>query len=216
MRLGGVRRACTVVAVATCAGAAALSTSVPASAAARPVSSSELIRLATSGRGLDEQGITVTGTVDLAPVGTLTRPFRCLDCQFLGRFLAPDVVFQRIVVLSGSHFHDRIDLRGAVFQGGLFVRTSRGPSVFDGFALFSLSTIDDVAAFDGATFHDEGNFTGARFGGDASFVDTRFDTVGRFAQASFAGSALFFTAPAPGIVPLRGCRTPVPGTFGRG
>jgi uncharacterized protein YjbI with pentapeptide repeats len=168
-----------------------------------------------SPHGVDEHDLTVTGTLDLRSVGTVVQPFRCLDCQFMGPVIAPDVVFQRIVVLSGSQFHDRIDLRGAVFQHGLFVRTSRHASVFDGFSLFSLSTIADVAAFDGATFRDEANFTGVRFEGDASFVDTTFATVGRFTQASFGGSALFFTAPRPGGVPtVTGCRTPVPGTFG--
>jgi uncharacterized protein YjbI with pentapeptide repeats len=211
-RRGRVLLALVLIAAATVPWARAASADVPGT-----IPAAELVQRLKAGRSVDEHDLTVTGAFDLRSVGTVSEPVRCLDCVFTGPFVAPDVLFQRIVVLSGSRFEGSIDLRGAVFQDGLFVRTSRHASTFEAFALFSLATVSDVAAFDGAVFRDEANFTGARFLGDASFVDTVFETNARFTQASFSGSAAFFSTPsAAARAPAPGpCPTPVQGTVGR-
>jgi hypothetical protein len=181
---------------------------------ARQVAASELVRRLGAGQTVDETGLTVTGTLDLRSIGTVSAPLRCLNCDFLGDLIAPDVLFTRIVVLSGSHFFGTIDLRGAVFDDGFFVRTSSRPSTFDRFALFSLATFGDTAAFDGATFASEGNFTGARFLADASFVDTTFRGVARFNQTGFGAGALFSASTAGGGAPSSAtCATTVGGSF---
>jgi len=186
-----------------------------AQAGGRVIPASALVAQIRAGQTVDEQDVTVAGTVDLRSIPTVPRPIRCLDCDFTGKLIAPDVVFSRVVVLSGGHFFDPVDLRGAVFPEGLFLRTSSRPAELDRFSLFSLATFGTAAAFDGARFMDEGNFTSARFLGEASFVGANFRGVARFTQASFEGSALFSGTRVPADdVSVPTCAVPIGGTFG--
>jgi hypothetical protein len=177
------------------------------------MSAAEFVRRVQAGETIDEQNLIVVGNVNLAPIGTVTRPIRCLQCDFQGRFDAPDVVFSRIVVLSGARFFGQVDLRGAEFQDRLVVRSFIRAAVFQQLALFSLATFDDATAFDDATFNDEANFTSARFLGDASFVQTSFRSHARFNGTSFGGQALFTSSPQAGPQGTAGpCGAPVKGT----
>ncbi len=180
----------------------------------RIISADEFVRRIQAGETIDERDVIISGDVDLGPVGTVTRPIRCLNCDFQGEFDAPDVVFDRIVVLSGAHFFGQIDLRGAEFKDRFIVRRSDRTSVFEKFSLFSFATFDDTANFDESTFKVEGNFTSARFLGDASFAETRFLIHARFNQTAFGRQALFTSSSESGQPSSSGpCGAPVKGTI---
>ncbi len=188
-------------------------TAQPAPINPHTMSAAEFVRRVQAGETIDEQNLIVSGDVNLGSVGTVTRPIRCLNCDFRGRFDAPDVIFDRIVVLSGAHFFGQLDLRGAEFKDRFIVRRSSRASMFDQFSLFSFATFDDTAAFDESTFKIEGNFTSARFLGDASFAETNFLQHARFNQTAFGGQALFTSSGVGGHTRSPGpCGAPVNGT----
>ena len=146
---------------------AALGVSAPVAAGqpAGDLAGEEVVRRLAAGQTVDLRGVTVTGDVDLTPLGMVTRPLRCQDCRLVGALRAPDVVFQRTLDLSGSTLSGPADLRGATFE--------------------------DLARFDGTELLAEADFTAARFAGDAAFTRGSFRTGASFAAATFAERADF-------------------------
>jgi hypothetical protein len=101
-------------------------------ARAGSVPADQLARAIKAGRQIDENRITVIGTLNLRSVKEVTAPIRCRDCIFHGGIVAPSVTFRRIVVLSGSQFHGRLDFGEARFDQGLFVRPTERPAEVSG------------------------------------------------------------------------------------
>ena len=182
------------------------------------VSASSILQLVSAGEGVDLSDATVTGALDLRAVQTITRPFRCLSCTFVGSILASDVVFERVVDLSGAHIAGDLNLRGAVFEDSVLFRAAgESTAIVDGPANFTLASFGAPAGFDGAEFVGAADFGGARFLDDASFANTDFNADALFDQASFAGAALFSGSPkepssdASGAQP--GCLSSIVGVF---
>lgn len=173
----------------------------PAAAAAgrfgQVVPAEELAERIAAGETVEESGITVAGSLDLRPLQSVSRPIRCLNCVFQGSLLASDVIFQRVVDLSGALVQGSLDFRGAVFQDAFLLRPSEDQgAVVEGTSRFALAAFVGRAGLDGATFGEGADFTGSRFLSDASFAEADFGGPGVSALAtfdlvSFGGSVLF-------------------------
>jgi Pentapeptide repeats (9 copies) len=133
--------------------------------------------------------VTVTGRLAFGSLQTVRTPFKCRDCHFPDGLDASDVVFERIVDLSGADVSGLANFEGATFDGpALF--TSRS-TVFAAGALFRLAVFGDLAAFDDATIKGTANFDLARFRSLSSFANTKFKNDVDFVGASLSGQALF-------------------------
>lgn len=64
------------------------------------MSGDEFVQRAGS-EGIDAQGLTITGDVDLRDVDRVGHLVACRDCTITGSLRAADVVFERVVDLSG-------------------------------------------------------------------------------------------------------------------
>jgi len=108
----------------------------------------------------------------------------CRRCTFDGRLIAPHVVFERGIDLSGSTVNRPVTLEGARFKEAALFGPAGGSdddnTVFRGPVDLSFATFDDLAVLRRASFERKADFTSARFG---SFA--------RFGEATFAGDALF-------------------------
>jgi pentapeptide repeat protein len=159
---------------------------------ATAVSATSLVKRLSQGEVVDLAGIIVSGELDLRSVQAVRSPFRCIGCVFTGGILARDVIFQRILDLSGSRIDGSLDGRGAVFQSGfLFRGTADSQAEFSGPANLAQATFGDGTGFDRATFAGPSDFTGARFLGESSFADALFQADAVFDDVSFAGNTLF-------------------------
>ena len=152
---------------------------------------------------IDLQGVTIAGGLDLRRLGTVSKPFRCTACTFDGSLLATDVVFERIVDVSGAVVRGDVDLRGAVFDDAALLKraeigTAEAPAVMDA----RLARFAGPVNFDYASLSGDADFTGARFLAGASFAGTDFGERARFDLATFAEGAVFTGAAASDPVPL--------------
>jgi uncharacterized protein YjbI with pentapeptide repeats len=137
------------------------------------------------------KSLTVTGRLAFGSLDTVRAPFKCIECRFLDRVDASDVIFGRIVDLSGSEFKRGASFQGATFQGpALFANVPR-PAAFHGPATFRLAVFEDLAAFDHATIAGRTDFSRSRFESQASFVGTTFRRNVAFTAAVLSGAALF-------------------------
>ena len=175
----------------------------PAAAAQARVTASSIVADLRHGQPVVLTGAVVRGDVDLRPLGSIRRPFKCRDCRFVGRVDASDVVFSRTVDLSGSRFDGPVVFRGASLAGpAVFGSTGEQGTTFRRGADFSLAIFDDLAGFDSAAFVGRADFRNTRFRTDASFAGASFgpDGPAAFERASFRGAASFrqalFDAPA--------------------
>lgn len=180
---------------------------------------SDFVDEIAAGKLLDLDGETIVGDVDLRPVDTATKVIRCTDCTFTGSIRASNVIFNRVVDLSGSIVTGMLDMNGAVFKDAFLVRpTPRGPATIGGAALFALATFGGRASFEGVEVTGNGDFTVAQFRADASFGDARFGGTARFDSAVFAGAAQFSGTPfasaasSSGEAPP-GCSPSIQGAF---
>jgi Pentapeptide repeats (9 copies) len=161
--------------------------------------------------------VTIAGTLDLTPLGSVGAPFRCSDCRLDGSLLAANVTFQKRLDLGGLFVRDGVDFNGATFEapalfgsefdpsgaGAEFARTadfslatfhdlvSFQGTLFDGTADFRLARFQDASAFDSAQFHEQANFTGAVFSGPTRFDEAGFAGEATFDRAAFRSGADF-------------------------
>ena len=156
------------------------------------VTGAEIVQLAVAGEPVDLDDVTVVGDVDLRPVETVSRIFRCTRCTFLGAITASNVAFERVVDLSGSQLQRGINFEGAVF-GDAFLMRSIGEqaATIDEPAVFTLAAFEDRANFEGSQFRDGADFRVTQFAGDASFADASVIGDARFDSATFDGRAQF-------------------------
>ncbi len=127
------------------------------------------------------------------------------------------------VVLSGTSFHDVVDLSRTVFLGvvdcssasfskesyfvqgrfqqpALFTQTSFGPhtrfhrSVFGGAANFYRARFNGLAEFLEVSFEQDAIFSGAQFLSGTGFSGSRFGGTGDFLEARFDGDVYFLFA----------------------
>jgi len=161
------------------------------------ISGQEVAASVADGETVLLSGAVVVGDVDLRRVQTVSAPFRCLGCDIRGSFLAPDVIFQRIVDLTGTRVLGDLDVQGAVFRDILLLRSTRGLlAQVDGSADFALASFATRARFDGARFGGPADFTGVTFAQDSSFADSDFAASATFELAIFSGAASFSASPA--------------------
>lgn len=183
------------------------------------VPATEIAGRLEEGEVIDLAGVTVTGELDLGDLQIVHSPLRCFGCVFTGSLLARDVIFERVLDLSGSQVDGSIDFLGAVFEGGLLLRGSpEHPARVSGPASFAQAAFGDGTGFDQATFADSSDFTGSSFLGDSSFADTLFEGDADFDDVSFGGNTRFSSLAGPGPAQpaelLGECLPPVMGAFG--
>ncbi|HEX2052249.1 MAG TPA: pentapeptide repeat-containing protein [Actinomycetota bacterium] len=118
----------------------------------------------SAGEPVNLFGVRVVGELDLTDRSAVDVPLRCIECQ-LDSIIASDVVFGRIVDLSGS--------------------------TINGTAQFSASVFRDRALFDGSTFNEAVNFVSSRFASDVSFSESAFNSEALFARVQMDAGALF-------------------------
>jgi uncharacterized protein YjbI with pentapeptide repeats len=166
----------------------------------RVMSASELVGRLSSGQGVNEVGIVVEGELDLRPLGTVARPFRCRGCTFSGTIEATDVVFQGIVDLSGATLKGALLLAGARLDAPfLFDSTYDHRSEIHGRMDLRLVKFSDFASLDGARLLGPINFTSAQFLRGVSFVETEFFAEAFFDRVQFGSMASFAGASTEGL-----------------
>jgi hypothetical protein len=95
--------------------------------------------------------------------------------ELQGSFIAPDVIFERIVDLSGTRVLGDLDLRGAISRDAFLIRGDDDRvTQIDGWSDLALANFAASARFDGSTFAGPADFTGVSFAGPSSFADTYF------------------------------------------
>lgn len=168
-----------------------LATSVGAVAAddqqSKVLSAEEFAGIVTGARGADLAGVTVEGDLDLRDLESIARPFRCRSCRFTGAFIATDLIFERIVDLSGSVFEAPADFSAAIFEDRAGLEGAR----FAESVTFGLTRFLSGASLAGVEFGESAAFERARFGGDAGFEEAAFASEARFEAAQFDERADF-------------------------
>lgn len=156
-----------------------------------PVTGEEFIR-SVAEDGLDASGLVVDGDVDLRSIGRVEHLFRCQDCTVLGSVNASDVVFSRVVDLSGLQVRGALDLHGASVEDAFLLQDSqrRGARI-EGPTDLDLATFADVASFDGTSFDGPVQAQHLHVRGTASFTDTDFSSAARFDHAAFHDGVSF-------------------------
>lgn len=191
-------------------GAGAVLVVAPQALAASPhaVSPRTIERDLTAGRSFVDEDATIHGDIKLN--NEIPRPFVCNGCVFKGDIIAPYVVFEREVDLSGSTISGGMNLHGALFkEPALFKQTKFVGKVefdfaaFNELAVFRESAFSAAAGFTSAQFRSVARFGGATFTRDASFSDSIFGAEGLFAGATFIGVAEFPGAVFGGVSDFR-------------
>jgi uncharacterized protein YjbI with pentapeptide repeats len=215
------RRGVAVIVLMAAVAVFALVAASPARAAT-PVSlaAADFVAEVVAGRPVELDGVTIVGDLDLQPVDTAHRVIRCTNCTFEGSVRASNVIFERVVDLSGSSIAGRLDFDGAIFRDTFLMRRTalRSASV-GGPTSFSLAAFRGRASFEGVQLTGDADFRVAQFLGDASFGDADFGAEARFDSAIFSGQAQFSSSPAggdvtaPDVLPSP-CSTATRGAFG--
>jgi uncharacterized protein YjbI with pentapeptide repeats len=139
------------------------------------------------------QGITIRGTLDLRPLGTVEHRLSCRNCRLEGDLVGSGVVFDRTLDLSGSQIAGAVKMEGARFREPVLLGSppALGPTGFGGRIDFSLAKFDDFVSFEEARFAKYADFVYARFGGEAIFTGGVFAAGVSFDRAWFASAADF-------------------------
>lgn len=155
------------------------------------IESGELVAMLESGTPVNLNGVTIVGDLDLRAIGTVGDPLRCRDCVLEGSLVATDVVFERLVDLSGVRIAGDVELGGAVFEDALLLEEAEiaGERVEGRLARFAGPVSLDRASIAGSV-----DFTGARFLGSASFGGADFGASATFDLAAFAEDVVFTAA----------------------
>jgi len=188
--------------------ASAQATTTP-SAPTTVVPAQELVRQAARGEPIDVVGATVEGDVDLRPLGTVPRPFRCQRCHFTGSLKAADVIFERILELSQSTVGGRLELGAAVFKDRV---SFEGTRLLDTADLVAARFLADVS-FAGGSFVGDATFRTARFDAKADFVQRQFGARSDFDGVVFADGASFLLAEFIDAARFRGAELRGGGSF---
>lgn len=153
-----------------------------------------------AGRGVDQAGALVEGTLDLRSLGTVSQPFRCRECTFSGTIDATDVTFQGIVDLSGAVVEGDLLLTGARVAAPLILDASPArTSEIQGQTDLRLARFQDVASMEGARFLGPTDSTSTQFTGNASFAKADFMTTASFDRAHFGAMSSFAGASTEGL-----------------
>jgi len=180
-------------------GLAALATMAvppPTSGAGAAIGSSmpaaEFLAQVVAGQAIELDGVTVVGDLDLRAVNEAPRVIRCTDCTFQGSVRSSNVIFERLVDLSGSTVAGRLDFDGSVFHDTFLMRrTPLRSAAVGGSTSFSLASFHGVASFEGIQLCGDADFRVAHFLGDTVFADATFGAEARFDSAVFGGRAEF-------------------------
>lgn len=220
LRIAVALTAASLTIVAPVTPAAAQAPTPTPVAPGRTIPAAQLTSMLAAGLPVELTGATIDGEVDLGPLGTVTRPWRCRDCRFTASLRAKDVVFERLVDLRGSVVEGNLDLGGAVFRDAAgFDQTAvsgaanfdsarfsanvslaraavTGPFAFDrarvaGSAFFTQAAMAGHAGFTRSEFSAKADFSQARFGAGTSFEGTVFAERAVFSLTQFAGPARF-------------------------
>jgi uncharacterized protein YjbI with pentapeptide repeats len=136
------------------------------------------------GRGVPLANVIVTGTVRLPPV--ITKPIKCIGCDFDGAFDARGVALDGELDLTGAVF-----FRAASFSGAAFKEDATFSGAFFQSAKFDSARFLKAADFGGADFGSDANFRSARFYGGGSFVAAGFDRDASFRSGHSYGTTNF-------------------------
>lgn len=140
--------------------------------------------------GVDAERLIITGDVDLRGLGRVDELIACRDCTVEGSVLAADVVFERVVDLSGVQIHGALDLHGATFHDAfLFERSADRAPLVAGATNLQMVTFAHQSGFDGIEFAGPFDARSMTARGNASLVEVRFIEVADFARTQFQSTA---------------------------
>jgi uncharacterized protein YjbI with pentapeptide repeats len=157
----------------------------------RPFSAQTILARLRGGQPVALSSVKVKGRLAFGNLQRVRTPFKCRDCRFPQGLDASDVVFERIVDLSGAQISGLANFEGATFEGPALFMAMPTPVEFGAGALFRLAVFDDLAVFDRATIKGRTSFKLARFRSQGSFSSTVFTDNVNFAGASLGGPMLF-------------------------
>ena len=198
------------------------------------ITGAAVAQLAASGKDLDLDGFVVEGDVDLLPVRSVGRPFRCRECRFTGALRARDVVFERSVDLSKAVVERELDMAGALFKdpvslaainlmgpssfhSAVFIqRVSFADAEFVGPAEFDHAMLSAGASFVGgerSSFRGGASFRFAEWGGESDFGKRNFYGPVNFQEAVFGGRVSFTLAVFNDEAHFDGCALRAGGAF---
>jgi hypothetical protein len=173
------------------------------------IQADRLVAQLGSGQRVDLEGVVVEGTLDLRQVGAIRVPVRCQRCTVRGGIEATDVVFERLVDLTGSTVGGPLEMRGSVFrEAAVFDETTFAGDVSLGSARFL-----DGGSFSGATFGGQTSFESARIVRTADFSESEFSQFVTFARAELEGKADFASTIFAGEAHFEGCNLYAGGSF---
>jgi uncharacterized protein YjbI with pentapeptide repeats len=178
------------------------------------MSAQQLLALVRADSPIDLRSVTIVGGVDLRSVGTLSSSFRCTGCTFDGPLIATDVVFVRLVDLSGATLRGNVDLKGAIFDDAVLLKratigTTGSPATVDA----RLARFSGPVNLDQASFSGDAIFTGSRFLATASFAGAEFEKKAQFDLATFSEGAFFTGGMMTGDAPTSGPCSGMTGAF---
>ena len=152
-----------------------------------------IVAMAAAGEPVELRQVMIAGDLDLSGVGRITAPFRCIDCTVSGEFIASDVVFERVVDLSGLRTTG-LNLRAAAFEAPLIITGGTSGASIDGPVDASVVVFKDLVNLEGVRFGDTVSFANARFLGNSSFSGTDFVGSVDFGRAESHALTLFTVA----------------------
>ena len=118
---------------------------------ARELAARHVLSLVSKG-SVELQGVTIRGTLDLRPLGTVEHRLECRSCRLEGNLVGFGVVFARTLDLSGSQITGAVKMQGAEFREPVLLGSPPASSAtqFEGKVDFSLAKFDDFVTFEGA------------------------------------------------------------------
>lgn len=142
--------------------------------------------------GVDAENLMISGDVDLRAVRRVDHLIACRNCTITGSLHAADVIFERVVDLSGLHLHGSLDAHGATFLDAFLLQRSRDRTPFiAGTTNLQVVTFAHQTAFDGIQFTGAFDARSMTVKGTASFVEARFIDSADLARTQFQSAANF-------------------------
>lgn len=166
----------------------------------------------------------IVGSLDRKAIRYMSGTFSIRDSEVRGRIMNRTkddmLVISGPVILSGTRFHEAVDLSRTVFLGvldcssasfvkesyfvqgrfqqpALFTQTLFGPhtrfhrSVFGGTTNFYRAQFHGLAEFLEVSFEHGASFSGAQFHSGTGFSGSRFSGISDFLEAQFVGDVYF-------------------------
>jgi uncharacterized protein YjbI with pentapeptide repeats len=152
----------------------------------------QIVKTVAAGEPVELDGAVIVGDLDMHLIERVPRTFTCTRCTFSGSIDASNVIFERMLDLSGSAVAGRMDFGGAIFEDAFLMGASGAqPTRVAGPVTFSLANFGGRAMFDLAEFTDGVDFRVAQFGGDSSYTGTSIAGDALFDSTTFEGRAQF-------------------------